>query len=282
MPPFHQNRPMRYAPHSPRRYTVDEIRAAVLTTRSPTLEQIERDPTWALRARGVSPDPWQTAFLNSRATRQTVLACRRAGKTTVAATKTHRHCVTEPRSLALVFSPTIRQSVEFARSVLDLDETIGRPVARVRDTVTMVEWANGSRLMSLPDNQRGVVGFTPTLIVIDEAARVSDELYKSVRPMLALGAHLVATSTPFGQLGWFFDLWKDGNRLDRFDAYRVTADECPRITPEFLAEERQELGPRWFRQEWYCSFESAADAVFSGESIDGLFADDARFAPLEL
>ena len=118
-----------------------------------------------------------------------------------------------------------------------------------------------------------MVGFTPSLIVIDEASRVSDDLYKSVRPMLALGAELVVLSTPFGRRGWFFELWDAPDRLGRFHAHKVTAADCPRITPAFLAEERVELGERWFRQEWYCSFEDAVDAVFSGSLIEAARAD---------
>ncbi len=40
---------------------------------------------------------------------------------------------------------------------------------------------------------------------IDEAARVSDELYRAVRPMLATsGGRIVLLSTPFGKRGFFF------------------------------------------------------------------------------
>lgn len=183
--------------------------------------------------------------------------------------KTLAHCLTRPKSLAMVFSPTRRQSQEFVRACLDFDAALGRPVKRVRDNMGEVEWANGSRLMSLPDAQRGVVGFTPSLVVIDEASRVSDVLYKSVRPMLALGASLLTLSTPFGKRGWFFETWSDPDRLDKFRHWKVTARECPRITPGFLEEERLELGDRWFNQEWMCSFEDSVDAVFSLDVIHG-------------
>lgn len=69
----------------------------------------------------------------------------------------------------MVFSPTKRQSQEFARQVRAADRAIGVPLRRVAENQTEVEWSNGSRLLSMPDRQVGVVGFTPTLIVIDEA-----------------------------------------------------------------------------------------------------------------
>ena len=231
-------------------------------------------PQEMFRASGNTPDPWQEHYLANPHDRQMVLACRRAGKSFATAVKTLHHCLTTPDALAMVFSPTLRQSVEFTRYVSSVDRCIGMPLKRISENRTELEWSNGSRLLSMPDNHEGVVGFTPTMIVIDEASRVSDLLYKSVRPMLALGGNFLAISTPFGNRGWFFDVFDNPTRLSRFRHYRVTADECPRISREFLEEEKLELGERWFRQEWYCSFEDAVDAVFSKSVIERCFVDD--------
>jgi hypothetical protein len=270
---FPPNWPDRCARRLRERYRPEQVRAALAAT-DPNRTAPLADPVRCFTAAGLTPDPWQAQFLSDPSKRLTLLCCRRAGKSFAAAAKTLAHCSTTANALALVFSPTLRQSVEFARYVRDLDKALGSPVKRARESLTQIEWANGARLMSLPDNQRGVVGFTPTLVVIDEASRVSDDLYKSVRPMLALGASLVALSTPFGKRGWFFDLWDTPARLGRFKHWRVTADHCPRISPAFLAEERAELGERWFRQEWYCSFEDAVDAVFAKSVIDAARSDD--------
>jgi hypothetical protein len=181
----------------------------------------------------------------------------------------------------MVFSPTKRQSQEFARTVRLADKAIGMPLKRIAENLNEVEWSNGSRLMSMPDRQTGVVGFTPTMIVIDEASRVSDLLYLSVRPMLALGATLLVTSTPFGKRGWFFDIWNSANdhdpekdRLREFAWWKVTAEDCPRITAKFLREELREVGPRWFKQEWLCDFSDTVGSVFSKSVIDKAFSGD--------
>jgi hypothetical protein len=191
--------------------------------------------------------------------------------------KVLHHCLTTRDALALVFAPTERQSREFCRYVRQVDTACGTPLKRKKENESEIEWANGSRMLSLPDRHQGVVGYSPTLVVIDEASRVSDQLYKSVRPMLGLGGTMISISTPFGQRGWFFDLWNTPKRLARYQHYRVTADYCPRISAEFLAEELDELGERWFRQEWYTVFEEAADAVFSAKHIRRMFAvEDAQ------
>jgi hypothetical protein len=50
-----------------------------------------------------------------------------------------------------------------------------------------------------------------------------------------------------------------------WERYEVKAEECPRITPEFLEQEREAL-PSWvYRQEYECSFEETEDTVFTHE-----------------
>jgi hypothetical protein len=179
----------------------------------------------------------------------------------------------------LVFCPTMRQSQEMLRKVRTFHAALGRPVAVVSETKSVLELANGSRVVCLPDSQEGVVGFSaPRLIVIDEGARVSDELYKSVRPMLATsGGSLLTLSTPFGNQGWFFNIFdesaegkaKRAKLNEPWRRTRVPADKIPRITPEFLEDERVELGERWFRQEYHLQFLDQVDAVFAMAIIEG-------------
>jgi hypothetical protein len=111
-------------------------------------------------------------------------------------------------------------------------------------------------------------------LVIDEAARVADSLYYAVRPMLAVSrGRLVALSTPFGKRGWYHDEWYSEGEWERV---KITADQCSRISAEFLAEERRALGERWYRQEYLCSFEDAIDAVFSWADIQAAMSDEVK------
>lgn len=74
----------------------------------------------------------------------------------------------------------------------------------------------------------------------------------------------MALSTPYGKRGWFHDEWHGEGDWERV---RVPATECPRISAEFLAEERRSLGERWFRQEYLCDYAETFDAVFSWADI---------------
>jgi predicted phage terminase large subunit-like protein len=227
-------------------------------------QRIKAHPPNLLTLAGMAADPWQAQTLLDRTTARLLLLCsRQAGKSTVAAALALREAILSPPALVLLLSPTLRQSGELFRDkVLRLYNALGRPVLPARLTATELELTNGSRIVSLPENEETVRGFSSvSLLIIDEAARVSDDLYRAVRPMLAVsGGKLVCLSTPFGKRGFFHDAWQDGGSA--WKRVEVHAEDTPRITPEFLAEERLALGSAWFAQEYLCSFESMQGALF--------------------
>jgi tRNA(Met) C34 N-acetyltransferase TmcA len=127
-----------------------------------------------------------------------LLASRQAGKSSVSAALALHTALVRPGVLVLVLSPSQRQSGELFRKVLDLFGVLGRPAAVVSQNVHQIEFANGSRVVSLSGTEGTVRGFSEVaLLVIDEAARVDDALYVAVRPMLAaFRGRLVAISSP--------------------------------------------------------------------------------------
>ncbi len=66
---------------------------------------------------------------------------------------------------------------------------------------------NGTRIVGLPGTEGTVRGFSAvSLLLIDEAARVQDAMYKALRPMLAVGdGDLWLMSTPYGKRGFFYE-----------------------------------------------------------------------------
>jgi hypothetical protein len=240
-----------------------------------TLEMLRREPDQIMARAGQAPDPWQDGVLRSEAERVLLLCSRQAGKSSVAAALAVKTALLKPRSPVLLLSPTLRQSGELFRKILDLFNALGRPVGVASESALKLELTNGSRVVSLPGTEGTVRGFSGVaMLIIDEAARVADPLYYSVRPMLAVSrGRLVALSTPFGKRGWFHDAWHSGEAWERV---RITADQCPRITPEFLAEERRALGERWFKQEYQCDFTECIDAVFSYDDIQAAMSPDVK------
>ena len=203
---------------------------------------------------GMTPDPWQTEQLQT-VTGNTLLLCsRQAGKSTCAAALALLQAILHPGSLVLLLSPTLRQSGELFRDkLLRLYRPIKDSFPATRLTALELELSNGSRIISLPENEESIRGFSSVnLLIIDEATRVDDAVYRAVRPMLAVSkGRILALSTPFGKRGWFFEAWEKGAPWRKV---KITADQCPRITPEFLEQEKIELGSLWFEQEYFCQF----------------------------
>src|SRR5215813_12014128 len=188
------------------------------------------DPALILEARGLTPDPWQRALLLSQ-DRQLLLCCsRQSGKSTVVSALALHTALFTPGSLVLLLSPSQRQSAEIFRKVLEADNALGHPIPAVYRTQLRLELGNGSRVLCLPGREETIRSFGGVdLLVLDEAARIRDELYRSVRPMLAVSqGRLIALSTPFGRRGWFYHEWAGSGPWRRF---RVTWRDCPRITP---------------------------------------------------
>jgi len=232
------------------------------------------DASLLMRRVGLEPDPWQASLLRSNAQQALLLCTRQAGKSTTTACLALHTALYEPGALILLLSPSLRQSQELFLKVTTFYTELGKPVGEREASALRLTLENGARIIALPGTEATIRGFSGVrLLVIDEAARVADPLYYSVRPMLAVsGGRLVALSTPFGKRGFFHEAWTNGGptwRRTKIDAY-----QCPRISRAFLDEERVQMGDWWFRQEYECSFEATLDQVFSYEDVMGAISAD--------
>ncbi len=231
------------------------------------------DPVLLAQAVGLEPDDWQARLLRSSADRILLNCCRQSGKSTMAAILALHMALYQPGSLVLLLSPALRQSQELFRKVLAIYRVLAQSFPAETETKLTLELENGSRIVSLPGKESTIRGFSAVrLLIVDEAARVPDELYYSVRPMLAVsGGRLIALSTPFGTRGWWYEAWRSADPWERFE---VPANECPRIPPAFLEEERRNLGEWWFAQEYECRFLDAETAAFRSEDVEQAFAEE--------
>lgn len=225
------------------------------------------------RRAGIEPDPWQAELLRSEAPRALLNCSRQSGKSTITAVLALHTAIYQAGSLILLLSPSQRQSAELFRKLAEVYTATGATIPPKAESALRLELENGSRVISLPATEATVRGFSAVdLLLIDEAARVKSELYLSVRPMLAVsGGRLIAMSTPWGRRGWFWEAWRSDDPWFRAE---IPAAMCPRISPEFLAEERRNLGAYFYAQEYECEFMDAETAAFSSDDIEAAFADD--------
>ncbi|HEX2615075.1 MAG TPA: LAGLIDADG family homing endonuclease [Nitrososphaera sp.] len=194
---------------------------------------------------------------------------------TTTATMAMHTALYEPDSPILLLSPSQRQSGELFRKCLEVYRALDRPVSARAENALSLELENNSRVMSLPGSEGTVRGISKVkTIIIDEASRVPLELYMAVRPMLAVsGGKLVLMSTPHGTQGFFYEAWL---QRDRWDYYEVPATECPRISKEFLEEERENMGEWWFDQEYLCKFLDSENAAFRSQDIERIISKEEK------
>src|SRR3954451_11518077 len=173
------------------------------------------DPAlFAERKLGFTPDAWQADLLRSGSRWTLVLCSRQAGKSTTAAVLALHTALHRPASLVLLVAPSLRQASELFRKFAELRGRLDPAPELSEDNAASCPFAaTGSRVLSLPGSEATVRGFSaPALVVEDEAARVPDALYRSIRPMLATApaGRLILLSTPYGQQGHFWQEWSEG------------------------------------------------------------------------
>jgi hypothetical protein len=235
------------------------------------------DPAGAFAAAaGLRPDPWQRDVLSGEHRRQLLKCCRQSGKSTICALVALHEAIYNDPALVLTLSPSLRQSNELVRKVKEFHAALDDAPDLALESVTRLEFENGSRVIGLPGSERTTRGYSgAALIILDEASRVDDALISAIKPSQAVvkNGRFIALSTPAGKRGWFYEQWSHGEGWHRVE---VTAEQCPRISREFLESERRDLGELQYRQEYLCEFIDDGESVFASELVERAFSDDVR------
>ena len=243
------------------------MRAAQLAREAGGVQPGVTDAVEFARTRlGFEPDGRQAEVLRARTKRGILNCSRQWGKSTVAAALAVHRAWTEAGADVLVASPSERQSGELLRKAEAMVRRMEAGVKRDGNNDLSIAFGNGSRIVGLPGRQGNVRGFAASLLIVDEAAYVDDEVYHALRPFLAAkDGDLWLLSTPNGRQGFFYQTWTYGGG----DWLKVLgpATECARISRKFLEEERDVLGPLRFPQEYLCEFTESEGAMFSREVI---------------
>ena len=227
---------------------------------------------------GFWPDQQQEELLRSvagsLATRRIVNCTRQWGKSTVAALMAVHRAYFRGKSLVVVACPTEKQSAELVWKARDFMTKLGLRQRRDGSNRISLRFPNGSRIVGIPGKEATLRGFSAvSLLIIDEASRVDDAVYKALRPMLAVGnGDLWLLSTPFGKRGFFYENWAGGS--EDWVRTAVPATECSRITSRFLEEERRQLGDLWFRQEYLCEFIEEQHQMFGRDMVMAALDDE--------
>lgn len=241
-----------------------------------TLEQAlgaALSPVSILLNAGVDPQGWQRDALDHWLEDQLFNCCRHSGKSTAGAAAGLNCAYQFDGQPVVLISRAGRQSGEIFRKCRLLhDKQPGAPRLLI-DSATSMEFDNRARILSLPGDPDSVRSISnASMVIVDEAAFCDDNLLMAVEPLLSTsGGPLWVMSSPFGKRGFFYDLCRDP---EGFRYTRITADQCPHISAQFLAK-RKKRWPAWkYQQEFFAEFVDTDEAVFGSGLIARMFTDD--------
>jgi Phage Terminase len=215
-------------------------------------------------------DGWQRRYMKwSRdVSHMAIVACRQSGKSTVTGLFVAWCLLFIPGFQCLVASRSLRQASHFLNNVrMAVLSVVPRQSMRQLNRLSM-ELPNGSMIISIPCAQPDAGrGFSPHLVILDEAAFAPEQLFVAISPSLAAtnGAmHML--SSPNGRQGYFFEA-VEGESSSVYKSLKVPYTLCPRITEETAARERVALGDIFFRQEYMAEFVTPMGAFFGHSAI---------------
>lgn len=242
------------------------------------------DPSlWATDVLNLDLDSWQQQLVRSPPGSRTIaLVHRQAGKTTGAAVAIGHTMLFEPdATTSLALAPTMRQSSELIRRLRAVLLTAGATLNV--DNAFTLEISSGARCVAMPgENDAAIRGYAVNgVLVIDEAARVSDPLYDAARPMLirhASTARLLVLSTAWARQGFFYKVWSEGSPED-WIKIEASIQTCRHLSPEAVEREKRSLSATVFRREYLNEFDAIERRFFDANSIDAAFGGVAGPTP---
>ena len=235
---------------------------------------------------------------------------RQSGKSTVTAGVPAYVAKTE-RALSLIYTPSDKQSkldLEYVKDFIRRDDSYP---SLLLDSTEHVKLPNGSYIEAHTSTAKTKRGRSmPRVLIFDEAAYIEDVLYKTIRPMLTQNPDcvVIALSTPNGRDGWFYRASESERWLRIVVKAPWDLDEYSELIPaepeeafqkrmaekgihgfysprhkdkEFMLEELEEHGERWFRQEYLCEYVEPEDLVFDYDQIDKIFGNPIKSEDLE-
>lgn len=235
-----------------------------------------------------------TKFLNTEAPEIILLWSRQVGKTTCAAAKVVHRALFSPGSLSLIVSATQRQAgilqnrvtgfmhklrregkwQKTGKSAVVYEDPLDANSRMIRCSVLSMQLETGSEVVSVPASPETVRGYSPNLIIVDEAGLTPDEVYYAVRPMrIRTKAQLCVMSSAWAEVGFFYDAWQK-RQEQGWEWSEVKAKECAWVTPEELEGERAKMPENRYQREFENVFMPMQGALLPKETIQAMFDEE--------
>lgn len=203
---------------------------------------------------GVSLDTWQREALTTTIHDLLLLVTRQGGKGEVATFLSLEEVVNVPGSTTVIVSRAERQAKRLLRRIKRKFRQLADVPKIITDNQYEIGLQNGAEILALPGSEETIRGIDAVhLLIIDEAALVSEELFNGVYPMLAsTDGRCVAMSSARGARGWF---WREFVGTDPdWHRTKITWRDIPRFKPGWIERTRRRMGELMFAQEFECEF----------------------------
>ena len=221
-------------------------------------------------------DPIQTDLLTTTSPYVLLNCHRQWGKTTLTALRALHQAISLPQQQIVVISPTLRQSRLLTHRCRDFARLLKQDIATDGTNPLSLVFPNGSLILPLPAHPDHARGWSANLLIIDEAARVPDEVFSAVTPLIAATqGHLWLLSTPRGKRGFFYRE-STARQSPTHPWFRLSAPAAGphasgRLPADFLAAEQSRKTSLQFAEEYLCHFTTAERHVFSEDWIERAF-----------
>jgi phage FluMu gp28-like protein len=207
---------------------------------------------------------------------------RQIGISTAIAMEALYYAIWYPEKTILFISTSERASRELMDKVksllrsmepFNLDSDYGLATNEVdTDTKTFVQFKNGSRIISLPNNPKTIVGYKADWVYIDEFGLFENpgEIWQSILPTISRGGKITLISTPRGKLGEFYRLWDESTRgVNNFKRIEIPYQKCKEPAYiEAIEGNRNVMSEIQFKQEYECQFIDENISMFPYEILN--------------
>jgi len=242
------------------------------------LARLREDLQAFSRAVGRPLTDWQARSLALDAPITTVVAPRQSGKSRSLAVVALHSAFRRRKTHLLLISSSEATSRRLLRDILDIaagsDLLAGSLVVEQAGLLTLT---NGSQIRSVPASERQIRGWTVDLLLIDEAAMVSDELILGAAfPTTAArpDARIVLASSATVASGAFYDHVRLGEMgSPHISAVKWALQDCHWISPSAVAVMRASMSEIRFRAEMEGVWASGADSLFTRAILERATAD---------
>jgi phage terminase large subunit len=219
---------------------------------------------------------WNTV-VEGKSKRILYIASRRAGKDILFWNLSIRQCI---KRVCLVFYvlPTYGQGRKAIWDAIAIDGTKfldylpEELVESINQADMKVRFKNGSILQIIGGDtyDSSLVGTNPYAVILSEYALMPPDIFSFIRPILAAnGGWCAILGTPRGK-NHFWQLYKIAQELPEWTIFNHKASEIGHIPMNVLAQERAQMDPGLYEQEYETSFEKGISGSWYGAHLDAL------------